>query len=158
MCTVPLAHIHQSGRSSDSRIILITAPSHLFSPDCPGEKNMTVAILRFSYPITAAGPSLNFTGFPIQPHLGAPEITVPYLRIGNECQGLFVGFEGKSRRYRRIATKTANGQPRLDRRILCRAIKLNFLAGLFSMWYSIMIRTTVIALAMNSTRQTVFPA
>jgi hypothetical protein len=46
-----------SGRSSGSRLNLINAPSH---PVYIG----TVAFLRFSSPVTAAGPLLILTGFP----------------------------------------------------------------------------------------------
>ncbi len=51
----PLVH---SGRSSDSRITLLAAPSH---QDIPNS-----GIVRLSSPITAAGPSLICTGFPFQ--------------------------------------------------------------------------------------------
>ena len=43
-------------RSSDFRILLLTAPSH---PE-------TVACIRLSYPVTAAGPRRDFTVFPIK--------------------------------------------------------------------------------------------
>lgn len=43
-------------RSSDFRILLLTVPSH---PE-------TVACIRLSYPVTAAGPRRDFTVFPIK--------------------------------------------------------------------------------------------
>jgi hypothetical protein len=45
-----------SGRSSDFRIILLAAPSH---PEQTGS-----GMLRFSSPVTAAGPSPIYTVFP----------------------------------------------------------------------------------------------
>ena len=45
-----------SGRSSDFRIILLAAPSHLPMADSD--------MLRFSSPVTAAGPSPILTEFP----------------------------------------------------------------------------------------------
>jgi hypothetical protein len=61
----PLDHIYLwprryiqklSGRFSDFRIILLAAPSHLHKADSD--------MLRFSSPVTAAGPSPILTGFP----------------------------------------------------------------------------------------------
>lgn len=49
-------HTSHPGRSSDFRIILLTAPSHLLE--------QIVAFMRCSSPTTAAGPSPILTGFP----------------------------------------------------------------------------------------------
>lgn len=61
-----------SGRSSDSRIILLTAPSH--------SDRRNSGIKRLSSPMTAAGPSPNLTGFPFELHR-APES--PHLSNSN---------------------------------------------------------------------------
>jgi len=57
-----------NGRSSDSRIILLAAPSHPFKNEIFKKGlEMNSGIWRLSFPITAAGPYRIFTGFPIMP-------------------------------------------------------------------------------------------
>jgi hypothetical protein len=60
-CPCPRRSAFHPGRSSDSRIILLTAPSHRISNS---------GVLRCSFPITAAGPSPILTGFPLKPLTG----------------------------------------------------------------------------------------
>jgi len=62
----PKALLFCPGRSSDLRIILITAPSHLMNNRQPCLAAIVTGsgILQLSSPITAAGPSPILTGVP----------------------------------------------------------------------------------------------
>jgi hypothetical protein len=68
--------------------LLTFASSYL---PCLPDRRMVSGLLRFSYAITAAGPSLTFTGFPfmliIAPEQDFQEPTNP---LGKVCQALFL--------------------------------------------------------------------